>query len=231
MANRRDRERERDRDPAVSDDQIPGPNKDFARAVRRLAGSELSLRQLELKLGVNQRTLDSMLKGGNAEIVNIIQFARSLKVNPNRLLRLAGHPETPEFDLVVWENDQHHFPFSPRPLPTDLLSRLHLDSAVLAGTGEVRATGGGGGASLVREHPHHSEIDQSARPEDRGEHEDDETYRIRLAFEVIMPDGSVRPLTAAEMTPERRKRITDLLMSGELYRGFSEMPGGEHGGE
>lgn len=47
---------------------------------------------------------------------------------------------------------------------------------------------------------------------------DPEHIRMRLLmeFELVQPDGSTRRLTNEDLTPERRRVLADLLLSGEL---------------
>lgn len=95
------RVREEDRDPDVTDDQIPGPHKEFARLIRRLT-SGLSTRGIANKTGVNFSTIATMLQGGRANQESLIKFGRAYRTNPNVLLRLTRQDEIPEFDVVDW---------------------------------------------------------------------------------------------------------------------------------
>ena len=48
--------------------------------------------------------------------------------------------------------------------------------------------------------------------------ESDERIRMRIQteFEVVMPDGSTKPLRPGDLTPEMRRRLAEVLLSGEL---------------
>ena len=48
--------------------------------------------------------------------------------------------------------------------------------------------------------------------------ESDERLRMRIQteFEVVLPDGSTTPLRLTDLTPEMRRRLADMLVSGEL---------------
>jgi len=46
----------------------------------------------------------------------------------------------------------------------------------------------------------------------------DEVIRMRIQteFEVVLPSGEVRPLRAADLTPEMRRQLAEILLSGQL---------------
>jgi len=46
----------------------------------------------------------------------------------------------------------------------------------------------------------------------------DEVIRMRIQteFEVVLPSGEVRPLRASDLSPEMRRQLAEILLSGQL---------------
>jgi hypothetical protein len=54
--------------------------------------------------------------------------------------------------------------------------------------------------------------------QNRAIHQSDEVIRMRIQaeFQVLLPDGQVRALRPADLTPEMRLQLAEILLSGQL---------------